>query len=1785
MPEVERLKVTLEADNKSFKRGMADSSRTAAQHSEKIRKEAASVKSSMNPIIGEIRKINSSIKQSAGASAIEKMKKGFRDWQIKVGLKVKTEEYKGVESELAKMEKRLSGLNLAGRIMQNRGDDRIGTSAYNKLSADIKEAEKSLQGLIAAQEKLIASGNHEEWNPRYQELEKQADEQRTSLDSLREKLAHSQFLVRTGRLNNDSGMITANEKNVKAYEAEIEKLEKELERTYSEMEKMEDSGKMTVPTAEAKSLAEQIEAAKKHIGELKSEMASLKAAGKDHGTDEWIRNQEAIKNCTEEIRALEQEKQKMEAAGSDVTAGSFRNWGAAAKEAARNVKKSLDGIIGVIRRTSGAFASLLHRFRNGISAVKSFAGSVAKSISGIRGLGSASNGTSIDIGNLAKSLLRYGIGIRSLFALFNKIRGAIVDGFENLAQADSGVNQSISMLMSSLTELKNSLAAAFTPILETIAPILNGLIRMLITAANAVGQFFGALTGKGYYIQAKAVNEDYAASLQNAAKGTDNLGNNADNANESVKDLKRTLAGFDEITKLDDTSDKSGSGNTGNTGKTGNANKYGISPGDMFERVNIDSGINDIAQMIKDAFMNKDWEGIGRMIADLLWKGVKKLGDLFDPDFINPKIDEFTTAVAGIINGFFDPDNDLWHGLGGALGNILNAAVRTANGLWDKVNFENIGKSLGMSFNDLIQKLDAYEMGRLVMQKFNAVLDFAKGFLEQNKGNFTSWGKKFEDFLMGALDMIKPKKIAEVINLAVSGAINFIGGVGWNKLGKEIGKKLGELIDNIDADNIGHLISKVITSGLDLAKGFLESMRDKWSTLGTKVGSMLATALNDIQMGDIEQVLSDAMTGALDFLGNAVDKFMSDGGFLKVGEAIAAGLNGVLGNPENWNKLGDLMHDLLIGALQILQKIRENFHWEDVSNAIHDSIKKVIDDESWDEAFEELSLWVEDICTFINDALPTEAEWKKIGTRISELLQTIPWKSVFGTVIRAIINMVKGLWEGLGSTFAGHIIQGIIVFKISYGLLSPFFSGIGDIIKGEIVNRLIGGRIKTMLGSGLTKGATDAAGIVSGNVGLGLFSSAIGSALLSAGGIIAGGVVFLDACKLFAQGIDLLGGGNGQISETGSAWHDFASQLSESKAITSDEKDEIDKLIESMESSNATTEEMGTAVTQALSDAGVSASEYKSAMESTATQISTTAGQFDEMNRNLGKFGEGVSQTKDTIDMSVPSMSDAFGGIRDVLFDMYSEGIPGVSDGFSNLDYVLNQVQTGSAPDAQSALDAIVMTLGQDSEAAQIFMDKMKEKFPEAVVSGATQSSAAMDETKQSINESLKGIEKQASTTGINVKDSLVKNLRESRTEGGKELGEISATAKLHLGNVAKAANENGAKAKSDYVGHIIKTKTDSNRELGEISAAAKTNFEKVVRSANDNGVKAKSDYVRSIAGAKSESDRELSAAASSAERHLSGVARTAKEKAEEAKVHISDKFGVASKEVDSKTGAMNTDTYKNMQLQFGQVKFFTDNMSSYIDNEWKKISRNMSSTIMPDFKDAVGTGMMNTLTAVSGFVGRISDKVGELSGKLSTKGSEAGQSLKDGLTSVDFGYVGSSIVNSITSAFDGIGTSLWQVGYNAIANIQNGMNTAGLKVPHVGWDWQTVYYGDNNWVQVPNFNVQWYAKGGLFKVPTIAGFGEAGDEAALPLTDRSVMSRIANAIVDAGGVGNSLSRDDMIEAVATGVAMAMAQNPQTVEVVVQSVLKADDEKLAQAVSRGQARLDQRYNATPAYGY
>jgi hypothetical protein len=88
---------------------------------------------------------------------------------------------------------------------------------------------------------------------------------------------------------------------------------------------------------------------------------------------------------------------------------------------------------------------------------------------------------------------------------------------------------------------------------------VNGIgfkIFMSENAINKLGELFAALTGQKTYTKAVYQSKDFASSMNDSANST----NAATEANENYK---KSLAGFDEITKLDSQDNNSSGEGTG----------------------------------------------------------------------------------------------------------------------------------------------------------------------------------------------------------------------------------------------------------------------------------------------------------------------------------------------------------------------------------------------------------------------------------------------------------------------------------------------------------------------------------------------------------------------------------------------------------------------------------------------------------------------------------------------------------------------------------------------------------------------------------------------------------------------------------------------------------------------------------------------------------------------------------------------------------------------------------------------------------------------------------------------------------------------------------------------------------------------------------------------------------------------------------------------------------------------------------------------------------------------
>lgn len=154
------------------------------------------------------------------------------------------------------------------------------------------------------------------------------------------------------------------------------------------------------------------------------------------------------------------------------------------------------------------------------------------------------------------------------------------EGMENLAQYSPETNKAISNVLSSLTQLKNSFATAFSPIAEYASPALVEFISLLSEAVTWTSQFFAALTGKDTYTKATKVEEDYGAALKESNK----------QIKAQEKANKKLTYSFDELIQAGNKSDQDKTGYVGPT------------PDQMFTTEKVSNDIKARADAVKKIF-------------------------------------------------------------------------------------------------------------------------------------------------------------------------------------------------------------------------------------------------------------------------------------------------------------------------------------------------------------------------------------------------------------------------------------------------------------------------------------------------------------------------------------------------------------------------------------------------------------------------------------------------------------------------------------------------------------------------------------------------------------------------------------------------------------------------------------------------------------------------------------------------------------------------------------------------------------------------------------------------------------------------------------------------------------------------------------------------------------------------------------------------------------------------------------------------------------------------------
>ena len=113
------------------------------------------------------------------------------------------------------------------------------------------------------------------------------------------------------------------------------------------------------------------------------------------------------------------------------------------------------------------------------------------------------------------------------------------------------------------------------------------------------------------------------------------------------------------------------------------------------------------------------------------------------------------------------------------------------------------------------------------------------------------------------------------------------------------------------------------------------------------------------------------------------------------------------------------------------------------------------------------------------------------------------------------------------------------------------------------------------------------------------------------------------------------------------------------------------------------------------------------------------------------------------------------------------------------------------------------------------------------------------------------------------------------------------------------------------------------------------------------------------------------------------------------------------------------------------------------------------------------------------------------------------------------FNSIKSAITGPIQDAKDTVSSAIEKI--KGFFPISVGKILNNIKLPHFTVDGGEFPYGVGGKGSMPSFDVEWYARGGIFDEASVIGVGEAGPEAVIPLSGERVKP-FAEAVADARG-------------------------------------------------------------------
>lgn len=1286
----------------------------------------------------------------------------------------------------------------------------------------------------------------------------------------------------------------------------------------------------------------------------------------------------------------------------------------------------------------------------------------------------------------------------------------------DFARTSGSLANSMRTLKAYAQAVTTQLGVGFGAAIRHVVVWLNGLMKVVLRAAQAFAVFMQTIFGKyrggasGIAIDSAELGDaaGYADDLgAGAEEAADGLGSAADNAEKLKKDL--SVLPFDELNQLNKDQERASSsaGGAGGGGGIGGLGDFDLDDTwmtdaeNMFANSKLPDAINEWAQRIKDAFKAKDWEKLGTVVAQGLNVGIMKLYNILDPKKVQPKIKAFTDAFTTTFNALVDRLN--FNYMGRTIGRGINNIVYTINEAIEGINWKRLGAQLSRGVNGLVDEVEWRDVGRMFANRLNIIWQTLYGFVTT-----LDWRKLGQNFAKGLDSFIASidfRSISGTITKGLEGvstaitdfAVNFP----WERNGMRLASGVNDFIKHFPEKELAAAVSNIVNG---VVKGF-DSILDpstgiNFGDLGQKLGSGLAKAINGIDSKKLGNMLGNIWNAAWKLLKNAV---------IELGDREGSGTG-----------LGRAIQEAMSGAIS---KVKV----EDMSVAIRTLVNKVLEDIatifSDEQSMTKLGM---DIGTLFNDFFSDKDLGKSAAAAINAVANG--FLTMFKSAIKEInaadlLSNIQTFLKELdwGSVFS--VVLPAIIAKAAFGIGGLSFGAIKMAIQGKLAVALMG------MNPPLA-GIAAAILAVAGAIGIVSATSKTEFDLASK-----------EAQELSKQAEDAAAKVKNTAAEAEAALYGAEKEGMVKKTILQPYIDDLARIAEQGGAANE--------AEQKLVDEGLAA----------------ISRELPELNEFLATHSTNLGAVVDKVNAYIDSAVEM--AKADVYYEKMREQIENQIDAQEALN-AANEKQRENQETLNAAREQAIELAKQlnDSRAQEIdSLSNVNQKVGLAQELTSEYYSTQVDLNGETVSygEAMKNL------TGI--------------------IADCNTDAAVNNETIRTAAD--AAKAAGDSVSYWAESYRNITSGEGSIATATDTIAEHTDALQSDT---AEIDKNKEATEGANEAANKTPGLFDLVKTALSGFASNVLLKAFPDKGDIVEKAenipssvaeGVANTSDEANQAVTDlvegmgetfdtaTESPSPSRLFMAKAEFIPEGIAVGITNKQETVTRSMED-------------LLETLANATDRM------IQDLTGRFETWGSDViVNGLQSGFQSALDNF---TAADAIASALDTVGDTIseqtsqfYGYGQDIVYALQNGINSVNLTLPHIGTSWETYTYGNGGWFQLPRFWVDWYAKGGLFTKATIAGFGEDGMEAAIPLENRHTMNRIANAIVENSDGAMGMDGATITAAVTQGIIQAnmAGQNEQQRPVIYAELRTESNETLARAVIDGMNQIDYRNSATPKFSY